>query len=73
MPDFEDLNKQRQNQEDFHSLQTQETVRLVLLKLQDSGEVAKRGLDAYLYYVLPEGILASNHSESIALAGEFRF
>jgi DNA ligase (NAD+) len=43
------------------------------LKLQDSAEVAKRGLDAYLYYVLPEGILASNHSESIALAGELGF
>ena len=37
------------------------------LKLQDSGEVAKRGLDAYLYYVLPEGVLASNHSESIEI------
>ena len=43
------------------------------MKLQDSGEVAKRGLDAYLYYVLPEGILASNHSESIALAGNLGF
>lgn len=43
------------------------------LKLQDSAEVAKRGLDAYLYYVLPEGVLASNHSESIAHAGKLGF
>lgn len=43
------------------------------LKLQDSADVAKRGLDAYLYYVLPEAVLASNHSESIALAGKLGF
>lgn len=43
------------------------------LKLQDSADVAKRGLDAYLYYVLPEAVLAPNHSESIALAGKLGF
>lgn len=43
------------------------------LKLQDSKEVARRGLDAYLYYVLPEGILASSHSEAIERAGELGF
>ena len=43
------------------------------LKLQDSADVAKRGLDAYLYYVLPEAVLASTHSESIALAGKLGF
>ena len=43
------------------------------LKLQDSKEVATRGLDAYLYYVLPEGILANSHSEAIKKAGELGF
>ena len=43
------------------------------LKLQDSADVAKRGLDAYLYYILPEAVLAPNHSESIALAGKLGF
>lgn len=43
------------------------------LKLQDSKEVAARGLDAYLYYVLPEGVLADTHSSAIEKAGEFGF
>ena len=69
---FEDLNKQRQNQ-GLPLFANPRNCASGTLKLQDSGEVAKRGLDAYLYYVLPEGILASNHSESIALAGILGF
>jgi DNA ligase (NAD+) len=69
---FEDLNKQRQK-EGLPLFANPRNCASGTLKLQDSAEVAKRGLDAYLYYVLPEGILASNHSESIALAGELGF
>ena len=43
------------------------------LKLQDSSIVASRGLDAYLYFVLPDGILGSTHSGSIAAAGNLGF
>jgi len=43
------------------------------LKLQDSSVVAERGLDAYLYFVLPDGILAATHSGSIKAAGEMGF
>ena len=69
---FEDLNEQRQK-EGLPLFANPRNCASGTLKLQDSAEVAKRGLDAYLYYVLPEGILASNHSESIALAGELGF
>ena len=57
---FEALNMQRQ-QEGLTPFANPRNCASGTLKLQDSGEVAKRGLDAYLYYVLPEGILASNH------------
>ena len=69
---FEALNEQRK-QDGLALFANPRNCASGTLKLQDSGEVAKRGLDAYLYYVLPEGVLASNHSESIALAGELGF
>ena len=69
---FEDLNEQRQKV-GLPLFANPRNCASGTLKLQDSAEVAKRGLDAYLYYVLPEGILASNHSESIAIAGELGF
>ena len=69
---FEDLNEQRQKV-GLPLFANPRNCASGTLKLQDSAEVAKRGLDAYLYYVLPEVILASNHSESIALAGELGF
>jgi DNA ligase (NAD+) len=69
---FEALNMQRQ-QEGLTPFANPRNCASGTLKLQDSGEVAKRGLDAYLYYVLPDGILASNHSESIAIAGKLGF
>lgn len=43
------------------------------LKMQDSKEVARRGLDAFLYYVLPQGVLENTHSKSIELAGNLGF
>ena len=43
------------------------------LKLQNSSEVASRGLDAYLYYVLPEGVVSSSHAGAIRAAGDMGF
>ena len=43
------------------------------LKLQDSSEVASRGLDAYLYYVLPEGVVSPSHAGAIRAAGGVGF
>ena len=43
------------------------------LKLQDSSEVASRGLDAYLYYVLPEGVVSPSHAGAIRTAGDMGF
>ena len=43
------------------------------LKLQDSSVVATRELDAYLYFVLPDGVLADTHSKTIEVAGDLGF
>lgn len=43
------------------------------LKLQDSSVVASRGLDAFLYFVLPDGVLADTHSKTIEAAGNLGF
>lgn len=43
------------------------------LKLQDSSEAASRGLDAYLYYVLPEGVVSPSHAGAIRTAGDMGF
>lgn len=43
------------------------------LKLQDSSVVATRELDAYLYFVLPDGVLADTHSKTIEVAGGLGF
>ena len=43
------------------------------LKLQDSSIVATRELDAYLYFVLPDGVLADTHSKTIEVAGDLGF
>ncbi len=43
------------------------------LKMQDSTEVAKRGLDAFLYFVYADQSVASSHAESLALASTWGF
>ena len=43
------------------------------LKMKDSGIVAKRQLDCYLYFVLGENLPFKTHYESIAKAGEWGF
>lgn len=43
------------------------------LKLQDSAVVAKRGLDAYLYFLLGEELPAEGHYENLEAAGQWGF
>ncbi len=43
------------------------------LKLQDSKEVAKRPLDAMMYFVLTDEDQTQSHMESVALAGRWGF
>ncbi len=43
------------------------------LKLQNSAIVAKRGLDAYLYYMLGENLPTDNHYKNLSIANEWGF
>lgn len=43
------------------------------LKLQDSAVVAKRGLDAYLYFMLGEQLPAEGHYENLQVAAQWGF
>ena len=43
------------------------------LKMQDSKEVAKRSLDAYLYFVYTKENICETHAESLMLAGSWGF
>ena len=69
---FEALNERREAQ-DLPKFANPRNCASGTLKLQDSSEVATRGLDAYLYYVLPEGVLSSSHAASIQAARELGF
>ena len=69
---FEALNERREAQ-DLPKFANPRNCTSGTLKLQDSSEVATRGLDAYLYYVLPEGVLSSSHAASIQAARELGF
>ena len=43
------------------------------LKLQNSAEVARRGLDAYFYYILSEDLPYDNHYDNIMAARQWGF
>lgn len=43
------------------------------LKLQNSAEVARRGLDAYFYYLLGENLPADNHYDNMMAAKKWGF
>lgn len=43
------------------------------LKLHDPAEVARRGLDAYLYYLLGENLPYDNHYDNMKAAGRWGF
>ncbi len=43
------------------------------LKLQNSAEVARRGLDAYIYYMLGDDLPADNHYDNMMVARRWGF
>lgn len=43
------------------------------VKMQDSGEVAKRKLDCYVYYLLGENLGVKNHDEAIKKLEQWKF
>ena len=43
------------------------------LKMQNSAEVARRGLDAYFYYLLGDNLPADNHYDNMQAAREWGF
>lgn len=43
------------------------------LKMQNSAEVARRGLDAYFYYLLGDNLPCSNHYDNMMAAREWGF
>ena len=64
---FERLNKEREAQEE-QLFANPRNAASGTLKLQDPKEVAKRGLDCYLYYMLGEDLPAQTHYERLQIA-----
>lgn len=69
---FDELNKEREEQEE-NLFANPRNAASGSLKLQDSGEVAKRKLDAFLYYVLSETPISESHYENLQKAKEWGF
>ena len=69
---FERLNKEREAQEE-PLFSNPRNAASGTLKLQDSNEVARRGLDCYLYYMLGEDLPASNHYDRLQIAKQWGF
>ena len=69
---FERLNKEREAQEE-QLFANPRNAASGTLKLQDSDEVARRGLDCYLYYMLGENLPASNHYDRLQIAKQWGF
>ena len=69
---FERLNKEREAQEEALFANPRNAASGTL-KLQDPNEVAKRGLDCYLYYMLGENLPADTHYERLEIAKEWGF
>lgn len=69
---FEALNKEREAQEE-PLLANPRNAASGSLKLQNASEVAKRKLDAYLYYMLGENLPAGTHSGCLEAASKFGF
>lgn len=69
---FERLNKEREEQEE-PLFANPRNAASGTLKLQDSGEVARRGLDAYLYYLLGGQLPASTHYDNLMKVKEWGF
>ena len=69
---FEALNKEREEQEE-PLFANPRNAASGTLKLQDPREVARRGLDAYLYYMLGEDLPGKTHFERLSTAREWGF
>ena len=69
---FERLNKEREEQEEALFANPRNAASGTL-KLQDPKEVARRGLDCYLYYMLGEELPAQTHYERLEIAKEWGF
>ncbi len=69
---FDRLNEEREKQEE-PLLANPRNAAAGALKLQQSSEVAKRGLDAYLYYILGENLQVDGHYESLEQAHTWGF
>ena len=69
---FEKLNKEREEQEEALFANPRNAASGTL-KLQDPNEVAKRGLDCYLYYMLGEDLPAQTHYERLEIAKKWGF
>ena len=69
---FEALNKEREEQEE-PLFANPRNAASGTLKLQDQREVARRGLTAYLYYMLGEELPGKTHFERLNTAREWGF
>ena len=69
---FEKLNNERAAQEEALFANPRNAASGTL-KLQNSAIVAKRGLDAYLYYMLGEELPSDNHFENLSIANKWGF
>ena len=69
---FERLNKEREAQGDALFANPRNAASGTL-KLQDPNEVARRGLDCYLYYMLGEELPATKHYDRLQIAKQWGF
>ena len=69
---FERLNQEREAQEE-PLFANPRNAASGTLKLQDTNEVAKRGLDCYLYYMLGEELPSNTHYDRLQIAKEWGF
>ena len=69
---FEALNREREEQEE-PLFANPRNAASGTLKLQDPREVARRGLDAYLYYMLGENLPGTTHYERLETAKAWGF
>ena len=69
---FERLNKEREAEEE-PLFANPRNAASGTLKLQDPSEVAKRGLDCYLYYMLGENLPEETHYDRLQIAQQWGF
>ncbi len=69
---FEALNKEREEQEE-PLFANPRNAASGTLKLQDPKEVARRGLEAYLYYMLGDNLPGTTHFERLETAKQWGF